>query len=64
MTPGVTTAYTVTITDDFVSSNGTTCTSPAGGATVTVNPALSVVVDDETICEGETVTFNRYSFGR
>ncbi len=52
--PGSTTNYSVTVTDAFTSSTGDDCTA-ADDATVTVNPALSVAVDDKSICLGESI---------
>ena len=57
--PAVTsnTSITVTVTDaNFIYTQGTAC-SAIDGATLNVNPTITVDVPDEAVCEGQDVTF-------
>ncbi len=57
-----TTSYSVTVTDDFVSTPGEECSAGATG-TVTVIPALSVSVNSESINAGQSATLTAVPAG-
>ena len=56
-------SITVKVSDDFVPSQGATACTDDDGANLDVNPAISVTMSDQTVCEMEDVTFTANASG-